>query len=154
MGGRHGNSAGIDWRRTQPLNAADEIAGKYILYWMQASQREEYNHALEYAVGRANALGLPLLACFALTDDYPEANARHYAFMLQGLAETSAALARRGIQLVVRRGRPADVVTEMAQNAALLVTDRGYTRPQVAWRRAVAKSVNCHMVQILSLIHI
>ena len=28
----------------------------YVLYWMQASQRAEWNHALEYGIDRANEL--------------------------------------------------------------------------------------------------
>ena len=100
----------IHEERIQPLNDKEGLGGKYVLYWMQASQREQCNHALEHAVRRANSLKLPLLACFAVTDSYPEANARHYAFMLQGLAETSSALARRGVKLIVRRGDPVEVV--------------------------------------------
>src|SRR4051812_10047018 len=80
----------------------------YVLYWMQQSQRVGYNHALEFTVARANERGLPVVVCFGLMDDYPGANARHYLFMLQGLADVRRGLARRGIRLVVRRGRPAE----------------------------------------------
>ena len=45
---------------------------------MQQSQRAEHNHALEYAVQQANQLDRMLLVAFGLTDDYPEANLRHY----------------------------------------------------------------------------
>ena len=72
-----------------------------LLYWMQASQREESNHALEYAVRQANERDLPLVTVFGLTDRYPEANERHFAFMLEGLKGTEAALRKRGIQLVI-----------------------------------------------------
>ena len=56
---------------------------------MQQSQRSELNHALEYAIHRANELELPLLVAFGLMDDYPEASRRHYHFMLQGLADVA-----------------------------------------------------------------
>src|SRR5215212_2373058 len=62
---------------------------RYVLYWMQQSQRARFNRALEYAVEEANARDLPVLICCGLTDGYPEANARHYAFMLEGLVETA-----------------------------------------------------------------
>ena len=74
---------------------------------MQQSQRAAYNHALEYAVQQANKQDRMLLVAFGLTDDYPEANLRHYTFMLEGLKETQATLASRGIKLVVRRGQSA-----------------------------------------------
>jgi DNA photolyase len=64
------------------------------------------NHALEYAVELANKLGRPLVVGFGLMDDYPEANLRHYVFMLEGLRETALALAKRGIGFVLRNGSP------------------------------------------------
>ncbi|MCK7499792.1 MAG: hypothetical protein MZW92_62370 [Comamonadaceae bacterium] len=63
---------------------------------MQAAQRAEANHALEYAVRAANELRKPLVVLFTLTDAYPEANERHYAFMLEGLKETRGALRPTG----------------------------------------------------------
>jgi len=96
----------IQPERIRPLNAKARRRGDYILYWMQASQRTRYNHALEYAIEAANQEFLPLVVYFGLTDRYPEANLRHYAFMLEGLAETESFLARRGIKLVVRHESP------------------------------------------------
>jgi deoxyribodipyrimidine photo-lyase len=87
----------MERHRLLDLTDAPERVGDYVLYWMQQSQRAEFNPALEAAVAEANRLGLPVLVGFALTDAYPEANARHYAFMLEGLAETARALAARGI---------------------------------------------------------
>ena len=72
----------IQVERVQNLNRADVREGGYVLYWMQSSQRAEHNHALEYAVQRANELDQRLLVVFGLT----EANLRHYTFMLEGCA--------------------------------------------------------------------
>jgi deoxyribodipyrimidine photo-lyase len=57
--------------RIQNLNDAEERDGEYVLYWMQSSQRADHNHALEYAVQRANDLGQRLLVVFGLTDVGP-----------------------------------------------------------------------------------
>ena len=140
----------IQRERIQRLNFHDPRDGDYVLYWMQASQRAECNHALEYAVEQANERRLPLIALFGITDDYPEANLRHYAFMLEGLAETQAALRERGVQLVVRHQSPEQAAVEMAEDAALVVTDRGYVRVQRRWRQHVAESVACPLVQVES----
>jgi len=86
----------IQEERVQLLNFQDVRRGSYVLYWMQASQRAECNHALEYSIDRANELNQPLIVVFGLTDRYPEANLRHYAFMLEGLRETQSALQARG----------------------------------------------------------
>lgn len=136
--------------RIQPLNEEDVRDGEYVLYWMQSSQRAEYNHALEYAVQQANDLGRRLLVAFGLTDDYPEANLRHYAFMLEGLKDVEDALAKRGIKLSVRKGSPDTVALDAGEDASLVVTDRGYMRPQREWRANVAKNANCRVVQVES----
>ena len=138
----------IQRERVQRLNFDDARDGNYVLYWMQASQRAEWNHALEYAIDRANELGKPLLALFGITDHYPDANLRHYAFMLEGLRETQAALRKRGVQLVVRHESPEQAAVEMAREASLVVTDRGYVRIQRTWRDHVAKHAPCSVVQV------
>src|ERR687894_284969 len=68
-------SARVQEERVRRLNDVEEPrSGDYVLYWMQQSQRAGDNHALEYAVQRANDLDCRLLVTFGLTDDYPEAN--------------------------------------------------------------------------------
>ena len=140
----------ITSERIELLNSKAVARGGYVLYWMQQSQRAEYNHALEYAIEQANALKLPVRVIFGLTDDYPEANLRHYTFMLEGLRETQAALAKRGIAMAVQKGDPAKVAIKAARKAALLVCDRGYLRHQKIWRRQVAEAAPCRVVQIES----
>ncbi len=138
----------IEPARQQDLNDRPERPGEYVLYWMQQSQRERFNPALETAVGCANRLGLPVLVGFGLTDGYPDANARHYAFMLDGLADVGAALARRGIGFAVLRGSPEAVAIALARKAALVVCDRGYLRHQKTWRTALAEAAACRVIQI------
>ena len=136
--------------RIKPLNDANIRTEEYVLYWMQQSQRARYNHALEYAVQQANKLGQMLLVGFGLMDDYPEANLRHYTFMLEGLTETSAALASRGIKLVLRRGQPPEVALDLGRRASMIVCDRGYLRHQRTWRKLVARQASCPVVQVES----
>ena len=140
----------IQAARIQILNDRDLRQGDYVLYWMQQSQRAEYNHALEYAVQQANQIGQGVLVIFGLMDDYPEANLRHYTFMLEGLQETQAALAKRGIKMVVQKGNPADVALSAGQKASLIVCDRGYLRHQRQWRKKVAQNAGCRVVEVES----
>jgi deoxyribodipyrimidine photo-lyase len=140
----------IQKTRIQLLNDAGFVKGRFVLYWMQQSQRAEYNHALEYAIQQANALGQGVLVAFGLTDDYPEANLRHYIFMLEGLRETRASLAEQGIKMVIQRGSPADIALSLGQKASLIVCDRGYLGHQKAWRTQVARSATCGVVQVES----
>jgi deoxyribodipyrimidine photo-lyase len=136
--------------RIQALNGRRIQKGRYVLYWMQQSQRAEYNHALEYAIQQANALGQGVLVGFGLMDDYPEANVRHYTFMLEGLQETQATLAKQGIKMVVQKGSPPEIALSLGTNASLIVCDRGYLRHQKAWRTRVARSAACAVVQVES----
>ena len=140
----------IDSTRVRALNAKEPGVGEYVLYWMQQSQRAECNHTLEYAVQRANELKRSVLVVFGLMDDYPDANLRHYTFMLQGLKETQAALAQRGIKMIVRHGAPTEVATTLGRRASLIVCDRGYLRHQKQWRAAVAKAASCAVLEVES----
>jgi deoxyribodipyrimidine photo-lyase len=140
----------IQTTRVKHLNDLSIKKKKYVLYWMQQSQRAEYNHALEYSVSQANQLNRPVLAVFGLTDDYPEANLRHYTFMLEGLKETQSQLASRGIKLVIRYGHPPDIAVELGREACMIVCDRGYLRHQRAWRGQVARYARCGVVQVES----
>ncbi len=136
--------------RISTLSNHQVADGDYVLYWMQAAQRASCNHALEYAIAAANALRQPVVVCFGLTERYPEANLRHYAFMLEGLVDVAQQLRRRRIQLVVRQGEPAQVAIEMAGRASLVVADVGYFPFQKAWRQQVARGVPRRVVQVES----
>ena len=136
--------------RVTVLRDSNPRAGSYVLYWMQQSQRAEYNHALEYAVRAANQLSVPVLVCFGITPAYPEANLRHYRFMLEGLAETRAALADRGIRMAVRIGEPPAVARRLASEASLVVCDRAYLRVPRAWRDELCHSIDPPVVEVES----
>ena len=124
--------------------------GGFVLYWMQQSQRAEWNHALEFAVERANELGLPVAVVFGLMDDYPDATERHFAFMLQGLEEVFQTLEKRGIAAFIGRGHPADVALKAGRDAALIICDMGYLRHQVEWRARVADEAACAVIEVES----
>jgi deoxyribodipyrimidine photo-lyase len=142
------NSMFID--RITELNDRKVQEGRYVLYWMQTSRRVQYNHALEYAIVRANELGLPPLVCFGLTADYPEAATRHYQFMLEGLAEVSESLAERGIAFTLRIGEPPGVVIDLAREAAVVVCDRGYLSHLREWREHVADVIKAPLLEVES----
>lgn len=134
--------------RIASLNNRGTRKGDWVLYWMQQSQRPHDNPALEIAIQEANRLDLPVLVAFGLTDAYPEANLRHYRFMVEGLAETATALEKRRIRMVVQKGDPPKVARRLAGRAALVVCDVGYTRHQIAWRETLAGAVDCRIVSV------
>jgi deoxyribodipyrimidine photo-lyase len=138
----------IQPERIKRLNKAKEASGDYIVYWMQASQRTHYNHALDYSINQALRLKKPLIVYFGLTSDYPEANLRHYTFMLEGLLEVKKSLEEMNIELVILNRSPEIGAVEMAENASLMVTDRGYMDILRRWREYVAQKIKCPLIQV------
>ena len=137
--------ARIWYKNSLPVND-----GEYVLYWMQASQRTSYNHALAYAIDESNRLGLPLVVYFGLTDSFPEAYLRHYHFMIEGLLEVKKELEKDGIRFFVHHGSPQEGAALLSASAALVVTDRGYLRIERAWREELLLKVICPVVQVES----
>ena len=76
---------------------------------------------------------------FCLTDAYPEAYERHYAFMLEGLAEVAADLRERGIRFAVVRGEAPGPIVAASRQAGCVVTDCGYTRLLRLWRQRLGE---------------
>jgi deoxyribodipyrimidine photo-lyase len=140
----------IQKERIKALNKKEVKKGVYVLYWMQASQRAEYNHALEYAILKANELHQLVIVFFGITDHFPEGNERHYHFMLEGLKEVKQSLEKRGIQMVILHKSPELGAVQLAKRASLAVVDRGYLRIQRQWRNIVADQIDCSLIQVES----
>ena len=139
----------IEPERVQSLNDCDIQSGKYILYWMQASQRIRHNHALGYSIQQANQRGLPVLVYFGLTT-YPSANERSYTFMLQGLRELEKSLLDMGAGFISRVQSPDEGAISLAKEASIVVVDRDYQKLQKSWRFNVAKAIKCPLIQVES----
>jgi deoxyribodipyrimidine photo-lyase len=90
------------------------------------------------------------MVLFVLDPDYPEANLRHYRFMLEGLAVTARRLRERGIGFTLRIGSPVEEVLRLSEEAALLVGDRSYLRPSRAWRAELAAQVRIPYYEVES----
>lgn len=138
----------IDLACLSELNNRASRPGRYLLYWMQAAQRSDWNHALEYAIIQANQQKIPVLVLFCLVDDFPEANLRHYRFMLEGLKETRSALAERQMGWVLHLGVPLEGVLRWSQEAAQVVTDAGHLRVQRTWRTEIARKLPCLLTEV------
>ena len=92
---------------------------------MQQAQRVHYNHALEHAIILANKNNLPLVVYFGLTANYPDANTRHYQFMLEGLREVKDILLKFKINFVLKLGSPEMSINPLLDQAFALVMDQG-----------------------------
>ena len=122
--------------------------GLYVVYWMQASQRILQNDALAYAIQTANVMHKPLLVYFGITSAFPEANRRHYRFMLEGIEELERELQTMGIPLLVHPYGIAKGLEPLYEHMVYLVTDRAYTRHERSWRSQVAQKAPCAMMMV------
>lgn len=138
----------IQNERIKSLNKKPIKDGDSVLYWMQASQRTEYNHALEYSITRANELQKPVVVFFGITNQYLEANQRHYLFMLEGLREVKESLSKRGIKFVLQAVSPERGVIKIAEKSCLVVVDAGYLKIHRKWRSYAALHLKCLLVQV------
>ena len=115
-------------------------AGKYTLYWMQRAQRGYENAALNAAIDLGNALDLPIVVVFVLTE-FEAANLRHYTFMLEGIAVVRRDLQDRGTPFIIRKGKPVEQILYMAEElqAAAIISDESELRTPRAWRDELKK---------------
>jgi deoxyribodipyrimidine photo-lyase len=146
------------------IHAAGEpsprAGGDHVLYWMQSAFRAQHNPALDFALGQANALGLPLLVYHGLRHDYPWASDRHHTFLLETAADLYQEFETRGIQYAFylerdgddaasRRaaGRPSPLVS-LAERAAVVVTEYFPTFIAPRQTRALRRKVETPVVAV------
>lgn len=121
--------------------------GERILYWMQASVRVRDNLALAWAQREAEARRLPLDVLFCLDVTYPEANARSFAFLLDGLEDVSMSLEALGLHLTVALSPALPAVVVAGARAALVVFDCAYLPGARLQRHQIAGQLPCPVVQ-------
>ena len=91
---------------------------------------------LDSAIRLANMLCLPLVVHQELSSRFPYASDRHFFFMLEGARELSRELKRLGIHYTVyveRKGQRPSWLHQLAQRAAVVVTEEMPVRGMRAW---------------------
>jgi deoxyribodipyrimidine photo-lyase len=125
-------------RRADPVTAE----GKCVVYWMQRAQRGRDNPALDVAIEVANELQRPVAVFFGLHPKYPNANLRHYAFLLEGLPETKETIEARGAAFVFRPYPAHDLLRFCAEvKPCLVIGDENPLRAPEQWRQSAARQL-------------
>ncbi|MEO8078769.1 MAG: deoxyribodipyrimidine photolyase, partial [Acidobacteriota bacterium] len=126
--------------------------GDFVLYWMTSARRTRSNFGLQRAVELAAGLRRPLVVLEALRCDYPWANDRIHAFILQGMAANARALARRPVlyhpYVEPAAGEGRGLVRALGERACAIVTDwhPGFFLPRMAAAAARQVSVRLEAV--------
>ena len=107
---------------------------------MRRAQRTLDNPALNTAIAAANALGQSVVVFFGLLARHPQANLRHYTFMIEGLAETAQKLAQRKCGFVLRICEGANSADEFARfcievKPSIVVCDEDPARRDATWKQ-------------------
>jgi deoxyribodipyrimidine photo-lyase len=117
----------INERVVQLNDAIPNAKARYVLYWMQMYKRTTHNHALTFAIRKANELKLPLVVYEGLKYYYPWASDRMHTFILEGVedrrVEFECVGARYIFYLQKDGASPKNTVAQLAREAACIVTD-------------------------------
>ncbi|HVU89095.1 MAG TPA: deoxyribodipyrimidine photolyase [Pirellulales bacterium] len=138
----------------QTINAR----GDYVLYWMIANRRVNWNFALDRAVDHARELKKPLVILEALRVGYPWASDRLHRFVLQGMADNQQALARRPVlyypYVEPKQGAGHGLLERLADDACLVVTDEFpcFFLPRMVNAAAGRLKVRCEVVDSCGLL--
>ena len=106
--------------------------GVWVVYWMIASRRVRFNFGLQRAADWSRDLGLPLVVLEALRSDYPWASDRLHRIIVDGMADTAAALEGQNVTyypyVEPDHGAGSGLLEALAADAAILPSDNGGNR--------------------------
>lgn len=101
--------------------------GDYVLYWMIAQRRLQYNFALDYAIERAIEFDRPLLVFEPLRIRYRWASDRLHRFVIEGMRDNAAAAKEFGVTyypyVEPQPGRGTPLLHRLASHACTVITD-------------------------------
>ena len=114
--------------RIRALNGGElRPEGDSVLYWMVATRRARWNHALDRAVELARRFGRPLVVLEGVRCDYPWATARSHVAVLEGMADNARAFADSPVHyhpyVEPEPGAGRGLLRALAEGACAVVTD-------------------------------
>lgn len=116
-----------DLRIRQLNDATIRRDGDFVLYWMIANRRLQWNFSLQRAAEHAKILNKPLLVLEALRCGYQWASDRLHRFVLQGMADNRATAEGSSVRYLPyvepEHGAGSGMLEALAARACLVVTD-------------------------------
>ncbi len=128
------------------------VDGEYVLYWMIATRRFNYNAALEYAAKLAENYGKPLLVVEEISTSHKFANDRITSFVIQGMVENTSIFKEHNIRFIpwveTPLSGPMGLLKTLAKRACLIVTDDFPTYYPLSATKAAGKSLNRKVIAV------
>ncbi len=101
--------------------------GDYVLYWMIANRRVDWNFSMQRAVQWARDLKKPLVVFEALRCGYRWASDRLHRFVIQGMRDNQRRLDRSGVlyypYIEPRDGDGRGLLNQLARRACVVISD-------------------------------
>jgi len=121
-----------------------------VIYWMSRDQRVHDNWAMIYTQKLAIEMKKPLVVIFNLVPNFLEATIRQYEFMLKGLKEVDAELARYNIPFFLLEEKPEVEIPKFIKkyNSSILVSDFDPLRIKRIWKKEVAKKIEIPFYEV------
>jgi len=108
-------------------DVAPDPNGTHVVYWMIAARRTRFNFALDRALELSRHLERPLVILEALRTGYPWASERLHAFIIEGMADNAARLARTSAHhyayVEPEPGHGSGLLEALSDKACAVVTD-------------------------------
>lgn len=134
----------INYINDKPINKE----GSFVLYKMQASVRINHNLALIFAISKANELDLPLKIIFRIDTSFPEANYRHFVFMIQGIKDIQDKLINLGASFEIITNNEDNLFLKFINNSATIIMDKNYLSIQTKWKNWIEENSNSEIIEI------
>ena len=103
------------------------LDGPYVLYWMIAFRRVNYNFSLQRAIEWANKLSKPLLIFEPISIDYPMASIRFHKFAIEGMRDIQKQIKDSKAfyfpYVEESKGVGDKLLFDLAKDAAVVITD-------------------------------
>ena len=125
---------------------------KSALWWIRRDLRLADNQALQAALDRAEQV-IPVFVLDPALLNAPAGSEKRLAFLLTGLRQLDQDLQAKGSRLVVRRGEPTRVLTQLYREsgASLITAEADYSAYARRRDQAVANELPLHRVHSLVL---
>lgn len=125
---------------------------EFVVYWMVAQRRLEWNYALDQALLRARTLSVPLVVLEGLRVGYRWSSSRHHTFALQGMAEHRRRLADTPVAYLPyvepEDGAGKGLLAALAARACVVVTDDYPVFFLPRMQAAAGRALDCRLERV------
>jgi deoxyribodipyrimidine photo-lyase len=135
-------------KRTRQLKSAPLKEGP-VLYWMSRDQRIHDNWALLAAMEFAREKKLPIVIVFNLNNNFLNAGARQFRFMIKGLEEVYHTASDYNIPFYLLEGDPEESIYTFIKdiNASVMYTDFDPLKIKLNWLDSVIEQIDIPVYQ-------